>query len=332
MNDILRRKVTSGSAAEGSPGADHGWRLAFARAARDGVGLLLTVTDLQIARRGLAELLDLPPDRALIALLDGPAGGLGLIALSPDLTAALIERQTIGRVAPQSPAPRRPTRTDAAMVTGVIDRALIELEALLADEADLLWAGGFRYASFLEDPRPLGLLLEDQPYRVLQLAVSMADGARSGHVLLALPAESRGRLPGGMPADGPAGETPPEGATAFAQGLAEAVSGAGVTLDAVIARLSLPLSAVTGLAPGLVLPLPEAALDRIALQGGDGRSVARATLGQHRGQRALRLAAPEAGQGAVAVIPPPGQRPQDRPAVNGPAFGDGADPAFLATG
>ncbi len=158
-------------------------------------GLLVDVTDLRLARRSLAELLEFPPDRALIALLDGPGGGLGMIALAPEVTSALVEMQTIGRVAAAAPAPRRPTRTDAAMVSAVIDRALAELEAVLAEEADLVWTGGFRYASFLEDARPLGLLLEDQPYRVLTTDLVMGENGRGGRVILALPAEGRGQAP-----------------------------------------------------------------------------------------------------------------------------------------
>ena len=55
-------------------------------------------------------------------------------------------------------SPRKPTRTDAAMVAGLIDAALAGLEQALLQEADLVWAGGFRYASFLDDARPIGLL------------------------------------------------------------------------------------------------------------------------------------------------------------------------------
>lgn len=303
MSDIIRRKLARGGSAggEGGPGADQGWRLAFARAARDVIGLHVDVTGLRLARRGLAELLDLPPERALIALLDGPAAGLGMIAVAPEILSALIEMQTIGKVAPQPPAPRRPTRTDAAMVAGLIDRALIELESILAEEADLEWAGGFRYASFLEDPRPLGLLLEDQPYRVLSadLQVAAADPAaapRRGQVILALPAEGRGQRPaarrGGR---GPAREA----GAGFSGALGEAVLAADCRLDAAICRLVLPLAQVMALAPGQVLTLTGAALDKITLSGIDGRPLAQARLGQQRGLRALRLTQTgDAGQDA----------------------------------
>jgi flagellar motor switch protein FliM len=131
--------------------------------------------------------------------------------------------QTMGRISPQPPVPRKPTRTDAAMVAGFVDSALQDLELSLASDADLIWAGGFRYASYLDDPRPLGLLLEDVPYRVLAAEVSLSRGAKAGQVLLALPAEGRGKRPSAPrpPASGP---VPTE---AFAQALTDLMQGNG---------------------------------------------------------------------------------------------------------
>ena len=301
MNDIIRRKVAQAARTGGeggSPGADHGWRLAFARAARDCTGLLVEVASMQLNRRSLAEVLELPPDRALLVLLDGPEAGLGLMAVSAEVMAALIEMQTTGRVASSPPLPRRPTRTDAAMVANTIDRALEELDSLLAEEEDLTWAGGFRYASFLEDPRPLGLLLEDQPYRVLTADLALADGARRGGLILALPAEGRGqrllRRPVARPEKEPAGP-------GFSAVLGEAVMASSCTLQAVIGRISLPLQQVMALQVDQILPLPDAALDRIGLETPDGRWLARARLGQNKGLRALRLEGEEASDAPTAV-------------------------------
>jgi flagellar motor switch protein FliM len=302
MNDIIRRKVARGDKGSGpggtgggmggSPGADQGWRLSFARAARDTTGLMVEVAGMTLHRRSLAELLELPPDRALLALLDGPQGGLGLLVMSPEVMSALIEMQTTGRVTATPPLTRRPTRTDAAMVALTIDRALEELDRALAEEADLVWAGGFRYASFLEDPRPLGLLLEDQPYRVLSSDLTMADGARRGGVILALPADGRGQHPvdSGVRPDAEVSTTP-----GFSAALGEAVMGADCLMEAVLGRLVLPLRQVMDLQVDQVLALPKAALDRISVESADGRRLARAKLGQNKGMRALRLMAEEGG-------------------------------------
>lgn len=303
---VIRRKVLAGRAVmaeggpgpEGGPGADRGWRLALARAARDALKLPLEVVRLTLARNSLAELLEQPPDFALIIVLEGPQDGLGLLVISPQVLAGMIEILTIGKVAAGPPVARKPTRTDAAMVAGMIDMALAGLESGLAQEADLIWAGGFRYASFLDDPRPLGLLLEDTSYRVLNAEVALADGARGGTVLLALPAEGRGAVPDlpGSPAQD-AAETGP----AFAAALAEQVAGADCSLDAVLARLSMPLAAVLGLRVGAVLGLARAGLDQISFEGIDGRKVAEGKLGQNRGMRAIRLT-PATAQDATRVV------------------------------
>lgn len=295
MSDVIRRKIDRAEAAQqdGAPGADRGWRLALARAARNGLGLDVEFRRMSVRRASLAELLDLPPDRALLALLDGPEAGLGLLMLSAPVLSAFIEIQTIGRVSPQPTPSRKPTRTDAAMVAGVIDAALVEMESILAEESDLIWAGGFRYASYLEDARPLGLLLEDDAYRVLVAEVALAGGVKSGEVILALPAEGRGRRPA-LDAAAEADLSGPQ----FTLALGAQVMQVDCTLLAVLGRLSLPLSRVMALAAGDVLPLPAAALEAISLETQDGRRLAAGKLGQNRGMRAVKL-----GQGAARMTP-----------------------------
>ncbi len=285
MTDVIRRKIDRArpALAEGAPGADRGWRLALARAMRDAMGLDLDFRRLTISRAGLAEILEIVPDRALLALLDGPAGGLGVIMLAPGVTAAMIEMQTLGRMSAQAPAPRRPSRIDAAMVAGVIDRALGGLDETLGEEADFAWAGGFRYASWLEDARPLGLMLEEEAYRVLSAEVSLGQGGREGQVILVLPAEGRGDRPALSSDMGEAA------APHFAQALQAQLMQADCRLDAVVGRLTLPLRQIMALTVGETLLLPSAALDAIAVETIEGRRVAGARLGQHRGMRALKL-------------------------------------------
>lgn len=341
---IIRRKIAASRAvtAEGGPGADRGWRIGLARAARDLMKLSLDVQSLVVERRSLAELAELVPDRALIAILDGPREGLGAIILSQPILSGFIESQTIGRIRPQDHVPRKPTRTDAAMMVAMIDAALSGLEQALADEADLVWAGGFRYASFLDDPRPLTLLLEDAPLRLLRTGVSLAGGLRAGEILLALPAEGRGQRPAAA-----ADSAPMDHGPAFAQALSDRVSGAQSRVEAVLARLTMPLAHVMALTEGMILPLQDAALDRISLEGLDGRHVADGKLGQNRGMRAVRLIDKAAQPGAQAGIVSaasgfPGPRLassmpvadglSDFPAMDFPAMEGGDLSDFLATG
>jgi flagellar motor switch protein FliM len=265
------------------PAADRCWRLAMSRAARDAMTLRLDVAGLQSRAMSLAELLDVPPARALIAVLDGPKDGIGLLILSPDVLAGMVEVQTIGRVTAQVPLPRKPSRTDAAMVAGFVDLALEDLEMALMAEADLVWTEGFRYASFMDDPRPLGLMLEDVTYRVLVADVRLEDGAKSGQIILALPALGRGRQPVGVV------QTDPLAGDGFVQALGAQVAQAEAVLDVVVGRVSLPLQALMALGVEDVLPLNRAGLDRVSIEGANGARVAEGRLGQSRGQRAVML-------------------------------------------
>ena len=285
----------------GGAGAERAWRVVLARAARDAIALGLDVTGLTQSHASLTELLDMPPERALLAVLEGPGDGLALMAVSAPLLAAMTEMQTIGRVSALQPAARKPTRTDAAMVAQFVDAALAGLEQSLADDADLIWAGGFRYASFLEDSRPLGLLLEDIAYRVLLAEVSVEGGARTGHILIALPACGRGERPKS------ASHILPEtlASHAFTADLGDQVAGAHCVLQAVIHRISVPLSSVFGFAVGDLLPLSLASVDRIGIEGSDAVRIAEGRLGQNRGMRAVRLTP------AMPICTPMAQMPSD---------------------
>ncbi|MBC7478529.1 MAG: FliM/FliN family flagellar motor switch protein [Pseudorhodobacter sp.] len=308
--NIIRRKVTAVKATPiaGGPGADRSWRVSLARAVRDKLQTTLDFRSLVVDRRSLAEIIELVPSRALIAVLDGPREGLGIIALDPQIMAGFIEAQTIGKVKSTELVARKTTRTDAAMVAGVIDTALQGLEVGLVEEADLIWAGGFRYASFLDDPRPLGLLMEDVPYKVLRAEVDLAGGARRGEILLALPADGRGMVPQTKSDD----TATPDTTHLFHAALGDRVNGAQVRIEAVLARLTLPLAQVLQMTEGMVLALPQATLTQISLEGFDGRRVGEGKLGQDRGMRAVRLTAAADAHAPPAEVhadsqPPPAE-------------------------
>lgn len=307
----LRRKIGAAGAAAASAaggGAAAAWPLALARAGRGlgpGGGLDIAVQDAGAARpaalrASAAEVPERLPERGLFALLSGPRGATGVIALDSEVLAALIERQTLGRVSDRPIPPRRPTRTDAMLAAGLIDAALDALDTALAEDADRIWASGFRFASHLDDPRPLALMLEDDDYRVIALSLSLGGGARRGAAVLALPATGRGEAPARRSAAAAAAE-----AAVFGAALGEAVMAAPAWLDAVIARVRLPLAQAMALAPGETLRLGAAAVDRIDIAGPDGRRIAGGQLGQTRGQRAVRLdaAAQPAARGPGEMVP-----------------------------
>lgn len=291
---VLKRKAEAGRNLSGGGPVTPAKALgqALAKAAQDMMKLPIAVASAQNGRMSLSEVIDCLPDRALLALLEGPEDGLGLMALAPEVLASLIEMQTTGRISRCDVTPRRPTRTDAAMAAPFIDRVLGELEVQLADDTAIVWAGGFRYASYLEDARPLGLLMEDTGYRVFRFNLNFGEGAmRQGGFLLALPAEGKGIPPArsARSEDRNAPEAGPGDATAeWHARLQDAVLNARVQVQAVLDRVSLPLSIVLGLKTGAVVPVSPGALSRLRIEG-QGRFVVFGKLGQCQGKLAVRL-------------------------------------------
>ncbi|MCR9152117.1 MAG: FliM/FliN family flagellar motor switch protein [Rhodobacteraceae bacterium] len=281
-------------------------RQALAKAAQDLMEMPLSMSDWTETKMSLAELPETLEDRALLAILEGPGEGLGLIGISPPLLAGLLEKQTMGRLGTGEVPGRRPTRTDAALCAEFVDQALAGFGEFLAEEPDVTWAAGFRYASWLEDPRPLGLILEDTTYRVIRATVQLGTGeARTGQLLLCVPAKGRGPKPR------PKLE-PPEAAPEAAAGdadwsglLEQTVMTADVLIDAVLYRVDMPIGEIMALQPGSELAIPMAALEQLELQGVDGKPLARGRLGQANGHRAVRMTVIDTAEAGPAAAPGP---------------------------
>lgn len=286
MSAILRRKIAASQPpSQIRHGALQLLPLSVARSARTGLALDITCGDAGSDKATLAELLEMPAEGALILLLEGPGGGGGMLAMCPAMLAALIEVQTLGCVNTHPILPRRPTRTDAAMVSDWVDALLIDLEDALACHEDLTWVDGFRVSGHLVDTRPLGLMLEDVAYQALRLTCDLAR-VREGSIVLALPADGRGRKP---KTDDPVEQSSGPADTDFGPQMAARVLAARAEVQASLLRLRLPLAELNGLRAGQMLPLPMAALDRIEILGIDGVSRAVGRLGQQGGQRAVRI-------------------------------------------
>jgi flagellar motor switch protein FliM len=274
------------------------WRLALARAARDQLKMTVGFSDVSCAQASLTEVLESPMQRALILMLQGRGEGMGLMILSGQMLAAMVEMLTLTHLSAHTPDEadlRKPTRTDAAMAVEFIDAALAGFEQIVAEGgggAGGDWAAGYRYAAFIDDPRPLHLMLEDGDYHLLAADLILEDGSRSGKIYLALPMPPAAfDLTDFGPIDF-AGDPPPmieAQEDTFQHDLAAQVQDLGVQIDAALAQISLPIERVMRLAVGEVLALPLANLDQISLRGMDGFRVAGARLGQNRGMRALRL-------------------------------------------
>lgn len=277
-----------------------GWVVSLARAARDAIGLEL-VADRSVAGRcSLAELLERRMERALIILLAGREDSLALLVISAEAMAGMIEMQTIGRLSSSPPLARLPTQTDAAMVAGLVDRALDDLDHSMTEALETDWPGGYRYASYLETARPLGLLLEDVAYKVFETDVSLGAGTRKGNILLAIPADGKRPKPKATPEQSNLAQS-----LVFKAALTEQVMVSDAAIDAVLASVSMPLQTLLGFDIGDQIPLGKASLDQITLRGLDGAQVFSGKLGQNKGMRAVRLSEDKAAASPPKKQPGP---------------------------
>ncbi|WP_183077495.1 FliM/FliN family flagellar motor C-terminal domain-containing protein [Paenirhodobacter hankyongi] len=296
----MARKAEAGRPDPGAPlmTAERAISQALSRAAGELFDLPLAVSAIRERRMTLSDLPELLEELSLLALIEGPQETLGLLALPPATLATLIEVQMTGRVGRAVAPPRRPTRVDAAMAAEFVDAVLEGIEDGLEGMEEQVWAGGYRYASHLDDPRPLGLLLEDLGYRVWQidLVLGPAPGRPAG-LLWAVPAQGHFRRQPVRPTAGapaaPAPESDAAEAADWARRMEGTVMGTQAVLEAVLHRVTLPLATVMTFGPGTCIPLPEDALERLSLEGAGRRRLAPARLGQHRGFRALRISSDE---------------------------------------
>ncbi|WP_428544949.1 FliM/FliN family flagellar motor switch protein [Profundibacter sp.] len=285
----LQRKAGAGRSESESAGMTpaKALRLALSKAAQDELSLALRVQGVEESRVNQPGLLTALSNDLLLLLLEGPQGGLGVAALDIQALAALIEVQTIGQVLKSPATQRRATATDSAMCEPLLDRVLQEFEGHLAGSSAERWATAFRFGERVENTRLLGLRIDEVDYRLFRITMDMADGAKQGEMLLALPAD------GGIKMN-----TAAEGGHDWAQLLQKAVQASHVDLLAVLHRMQIPLAKARAFKPGDLVPVPQSAIGAVQLEGGDGRIVGMARLGQQNGNRALRISV-----GAVSDTP-----------------------------
>ncbi|GAA4218417.1 flagellar motor switch protein FliM [Sagittula marina] len=255
-----------------------------------------SVTVENLDQDGVVESLS-PSD--LVLLLDGPDGAIGLATVDRQVLTGVIEVQTIQQVTQMPIEEDRPlTQTDAAMISPLLDGALMRMVAVLEDSPLTEMLEGFCFGAMLEDARAAGLLLDASGYKAFRADVDLALGRRKGRLSFILPERKPKRHSGG------AGQGPGPHADIFSRVPAR--------LDAVLSRVTLPLSKAQALKPGDMLRLSPDALDRVEVYAAHGQLVAKGRMGQMNGNRAVRLTWPVLGPMALSG-----------PSEAGDGFGEG---------
>ena len=285
-------------------------RLALARAAERSVGLTCTVSSVGEELCDLDALTGALEDGWLIHGLERDGTLAGCLTVDPSLLAAIGEVQTTGRVQPAEPAPRVPTACDAALIAPLLSDLLREMSQTTARTTLDGWADGLTLARRIATPREAGLDLPERDYRLIRVAVELAEGARTGALSLALPV-----APGAVEAPRPARIA----TEAWEAEFGRAVRAAPARLDAVLHRFEMTLERAGSLEVGQVIALPGCTVDRVRLVAPDGRTVLNGRLGHVAGQLAVRLE--EAGPLQIAELGAPARA--DAAGLPGPGAAEG---------
>ena len=282
---------------------------AIGRAADRLYGLGVRPVEVRPGALTLAELPELLPDPALLAVLQGPGDAVGVMALCPQTVTALIEIQTLGRVTGRPLARRRLTRSDAALCADFIDTFLSELAQEGRGVEGLEEFRGFRYATHIDDARPLALMMEDRAYRSLGLKLLLGGSeAGEGRLFLALP-QPRPDAERPQPALAqPAVATAPSKRPAVPPlvSLRSATQQAPVEVVGILCRRRMSLRELRGLTPGKILALPRVSLSDTRIETADGQVLAIGKFGEADGCHAIRLRDPVApAESAPAAVHAP---------------------------
>ncbi|WP_170326797.1 FliM/FliN family flagellar motor C-terminal domain-containing protein [Ruegeria arenilitoris] len=278
VSAALARKLSVGQEEQGDKPRSilRALRLAFARAAGDRLQLPMVVIGAKQSHRTPDVLADqVGEDWLLLQFVTGD-GASAAICMDLGAVSAIVQVQTIGEVMAEEPTPRGFTHTDGAMVAPLVEDALARAVDLVEAPGDQSSLSGFEFATRLADLRTLSLAMVEDVYRVFDLTVELGGGLRQGQISIFLP-------------DLFAGDSDEDTQEDTGPNLEQASGVLRAELNTVICRMSLPLTSLSQLKVGDVLPLTGSRLDRAEILTIDRTRAAVGRLGQCGGMRAVRL-------------------------------------------
>jgi flagellar motor switch protein FliM len=254
-------------------------RLALSKAADALWGLAVTVSTVEQVKLLQTAIESDDSISGLLMLLDGNNGSRGAAVVDMAFLSALIEVQTMGHVRKSDVQDRPLTRTDAAIVAPLMDEMLRLFDLHMGEATAEYTPAEFRFGDMIEDTRALALAMDKPEYERFRITADLGQGAKTGVLDILLP-----KAP---PAAPEALHQP--GVGGAADTLQESAMNAPVALNAVMARISMPLDQVFGLQEGQVLSISRDTISQVQLVGSENHLVASVKLGQLNGWRAVRL-------------------------------------------
>ncbi|MGB7319002.1 MAG: FliM/FliN family flagellar motor C-terminal domain-containing protein [Planktotalea sp.] len=285
-SDVLRRKLRSDQAdpEEQTVSPVKAARMSLARAADQAFKLALRVGGIRQSRLDLAEMVEqLDDDWALFPVVHDD-GSVGVMCLDPSSIVAFVEQQTLGKVGKPTGDMRKMTRTDKALALPFLERFLRLFDEALEGAPTAYWTRGYRAEDAVETRHLMVLLLDASEYRGFEMHSDVDGGNRSSAIRLFLPIKDPSRNAALRSAKS-SRQSPQEAKPK----LRNAALAAVVEMDAVMCKVTLPLSELSALKPGQLLALPKNAAQHAQLQDKVGQTSPPVHLGQLHGMRAVRL-------------------------------------------
>jgi flagellar motor switch protein FliM len=267
-------------------------RLALSKAADGLLGLAVTVSTVEQVKLPQTAIESDIGNTGLLMLLDGTQGRRGAMMMDQSFLSALIEVQTMGYVRKADAQDRPLTRTDAAIAAPLIDEMLRLFDVHMEDAMAGHIPAEFRFGDMIEDTRALALAMEQPDYDRFRITADLGQGAKTGVLDILLP---KAPPPTPVAGQGPRG-------VEDSDTLKGSAMNAPVVLNAVMARISMPLDQICNLKEGQVMAIAREAISELQLLGADNHLVASVKLGQVNGWRAVRLLGPEAPADDVEQI------------------------------
>lgn len=242
---------------------------------------VLGVTQRSIGTKEVAACLD---PASLILIMDGPGTQVAAALLDPAMVAGLIQQQTMGKIAsaPEGSETRSHTGTDAALCAPFIDKLMAQASLLPDHEGERGLLSGYRFGVRAKDPHQAQLVLDANDFTVIEMVLDMAAGTRTGKLLLILPVPlvkaPDAEEGGGVPTE-----------VEIKTNLAENVMGLTAELMIALTRLKMPLQQVSGFRVGDLIDLNLSSMAQALVVDTNGRAIARGTLGQIGGMRAVQV-------------------------------------------
>lgn len=286
-SNVLRRKLRSDQADpdEQAISPVKAARMSLARAADQAFKLALRVGSIRQSRLDLADMVEqLEESWALFPLVHDD-GSIGVMCVDPSSNIAFVEQQTLGRVGPSGENTRKLTRTDKALALPFLERFLRQFDEVLEGAPTAYWTRGYRAEDAVETRHLMVLLLDASEYRGFEMNSEVEAAARNGTIRLFLPIKDPVRT--NVPRNSKSSKTAPKTAKLK---LRNAALSALVEMDAVMCKVTMPLSELSALKPGQILALPKNASQHAKLQDKVGQTSLPVHLGQLNGMRAVKLA------------------------------------------